>query len=161
MSSLPLDCKHCQMMSGVASYYRPCTEHTIKCYWAWHACIALRQQTRSDNVGRGMLQSPLDSMYTWTTLCMHAIIALGLYTWSDEVGRGITECPLGSTHGRTTSGMTFHYPLGRHTRSNDVGHDISSSPSGSTHCWMMSGVACHHCQLKTYTRSYYVGLRMP
>ena len=109
--SLLLESIHGWTTSGVASYYRPCIEHTIKCCWAWHACIALRQPTRSDNVGRGMPQSPLDSMYTWTTLCMHVIIALGLYTWSDEVGRGITECPLGSTHGRTTSGMTFHYRL--------------------------------------------------
>ena len=74
--SLLLESIHGWTTLGVASYYRPCTEHTIKCYWAWHACIALRQQTRSDNVGRGMLQSPLDSMYTWTTLCMHAIISL-------------------------------------------------------------------------------------
>ena len=109
--SLLLESIHGWTTSGVASYYRPCTEHTIKCYWAWHACIALRQQTRSDNVGRGMLQSPLDSMYTWTTLCIHAIIALGLYKWSDDVGRDMPDCPLGSTHGRTTSGMTFHYRL--------------------------------------------------
>ena len=76
MPSLLLESIHSRTTSSVASYYRPCTEHTIKCYWAWHACIALRQLTRSDNVGSGMPQSPLDSMYTWTTLCIHAIIAL-------------------------------------------------------------------------------------
>ena len=109
MPSLLLESIHSRTTSSVESYYRPCTEHTIKCCWAWHACMALRQHTRSDYDRRVMPSSPLESMYTWTTLCVHAIIALGLHTWSDDVGRGMLECPLGSTHGRTMLGMTFHY----------------------------------------------------
>uniref|UniRef100_A0A3Q7FJY0 Uncharacterized protein n=1 Tax=Solanum lycopersicum TaxID=4081 RepID=A0A3Q7FJY0_SOLLC len=138
MPSLLLETIHGWTTSGVASYYRPCIEHTIKCCWAWHACIALRQPTRSDNVGRGMPQSPLDSMYTWTTLCMHDIIALGLYTWSDDIGRGMPECPLGSTHGRTTSGMTFHYRLRK-------------AHTGSTQSRKASIVKCHHRHWTTHT----------
>ena len=59
MPSLLLESIHGWTTSGVASYYRPCTEHTIKCYWAWHACMALRQHTRSDDDGRVMPSSPL------------------------------------------------------------------------------------------------------
>ena len=109
MSSFLMESIHGWTTSGVASYYRPCTEHTIKCCWAWHACMALRQHTQLDYDRRVMPSLPLDSMYTWKTLCVHAIIALGLHTWSDDVGCGMFECPLGSTHGRMTSGMTFHY----------------------------------------------------
>ena len=59
MLSLLKESIHSWTMLGVASYHRPCTEHTIKCCWAWHACMALRQHTRSDDDGRVMPSSPL------------------------------------------------------------------------------------------------------
>ena len=58
MPSLLLESIHSRTMSSVASY-RPCIEHTIKCCWAWHACMALRQHTRSDDDGRVMPSSLL------------------------------------------------------------------------------------------------------
>ena len=59
MLSLLKESIHSWTMSGVASYHRPCTEHTIKCCCAWHACMALRQHTRSDDDGRVMPSSAL------------------------------------------------------------------------------------------------------
>ena len=123
--------------------------------------MALRQHTQSDYDRRVMPSLPLDSMYTWTTLCMHAIIALRLHTWSDDVGCGMFECPLGSTHGRMTSSMTFHYRtreeltverrrawhsiviLGQHTLLDDVGRGMQSMPIENIHDHTMSGLAFH------------------
>ena len=63
MPSLLLESIHSRTMSSVASYYRPCIEHTIKCCWAWHACMALRQHTQSDYDGRVMPSLPLGSRH--------------------------------------------------------------------------------------------------
>ena len=96
---------------------------------ARHAIIAIRKHTRSNDVGRGMLSSPLGSTHGRTTSgveCHHrlweaqtveprqawqAITALGWHTLSNDVGRGMPSSPLGITHDRKTSGMTCHHPL--------------------------------------------------
>ena len=52
---------HSQTASGVACHHRPWTANTVERRRAWHAIIALGQNTRSDGVGHGMPSSPLDS----------------------------------------------------------------------------------------------------
>ena len=54
MTSLPLDSTHGQMTSGMACNHRLWTAHTIVRHRAWHAIIAFRQHSRSNDVGRGM-----------------------------------------------------------------------------------------------------------
>ena len=96
---------------------------------AWHAITAHRQHTRSEDVGRGMTSSPLQSTHGRTTLGMachhrlwaahtverrrmwHYIISLGRQTRSDDVRRDMPSPPLDSTHGRTTSGVACHHCL--------------------------------------------------
>ena len=96
---------------------------------AWPYITALGLHTRSDNVVRGMLSSPLGSTHDRTTSgvachhclwvaqmverrrALHDITALGLHTRSDNVGRGLPSSPLGSTHDRTTSGVACHHRL--------------------------------------------------
>ena len=129
---------------------------------AWHAIIALGQQTRQNNVGHGMKSPPLDSTHGRKHWVWHDITALGQHTRSNDVGCGMPSSPLSSTHGRTTSGVAYHHRLwaahtvkqrrgwhdiiahGRQTRSNDVGRDMPSPPLDSTHGGTTSGVACHH-----------------
>ena len=92
----------------------------------WHDIIAIKQHTRSNNVGRGMKPPPLDYTHDrtmlgvachhrlWTTHMVgrnhtwHTIIAFGQHTQSNDVGRGMPSSPLGSTNGRTTSGVAWH-----------------------------------------------------
>ncbi|TMW80337.1 hypothetical protein EJD97_021229 [Solanum chilense] len=94
---------------------------------ARHAIIALRQHTRSDDVGRGVLSLPLD--------CIHGQTLFGVEMLSS---------PLGSTHGRTTSSVkSNHCLLDNHM----VGRrrcGMLASPVDCKHGQMMSGVACRH-----------------
>ena len=134
MPSLLLESIHSRTKSSVASYYRPCIEHTIKCCWAWHACIALRQPTRSDNVGRGMPTWPLGSINGWMTpgvtchhrpwaahtvrffLAWNARMVLRKHAQLDDIDHCMPSSPLGSTLFRMTSGVTFHHhPWEAHT----------------------------------------------
>ena len=48
-------------------YHRPWTALTIVRRLALHVIIALGQHTRFYYVGRGMLYTPLDCTYGWTT----------------------------------------------------------------------------------------------
>ena len=94
-----------------------------------HDITALRQHTRSDDVGRGMTSPPLDSKHGWTAsgikchhrvwkahtferlLAWHAITAVEQHTRSNDFWRGMPSPPLGSTHGRTTLGVECHHHL--------------------------------------------------
>ena len=49
--------------SGVACHHRLRVAHTVERRWAWHAIIALRRQTRSNDVRRDMPSPPLGSMH--------------------------------------------------------------------------------------------------
>ena len=95
MPSSPFGSTHGRTASGVACHHRPWTIKTVGRHRAWHAIIALGQNTRSDGVGHGMSSSPLDNTHRRTTLGLachhppwaaqifgrcqawHAIIALG------------------------------------------------------------------------------------
>ena len=118
MTSLPLDSTHGRTTLGVACHHQLWATQTVERHQAWHAIIALRRQTRSDDVGCCMLSLPLDSTHGRMTSGMachhrpwtaHTIIrrrawdditSLGLHAWSDNVGRGMTSPPLDSTQGR-------------------------------------------------------------
>ena len=127
--SSPLGSTHGRPTSGVACHHRLWTVHTVERRRAWHAIIAFGQQTRSNDVGRGMPSSLLGCTHGRTTSglacphrlwaahtverrrALHAIIAFGQHTRSSDVGRGMPSSPLGSTHGRTTSGVACHHRL--------------------------------------------------
>ena len=129
---------------------------------AWHAILALRRQTWSNDVGRGMPSSPFGSTDNRTAsgvacdhrlwpshtverrLVSHAILAFGQHIRSNDVGRGMPSSPLGSTHSRTTSGVACIIAFGQHTLSKAVGRGIPSWPLDSTHGRTTLGVACPH-----------------
>ena len=101
--------------------------HTVGRRWSWHAIIAFGQHTRPNDVGHGIISSPLNSTHGRTALgvaCHHrlraaytverrqawlAIIALGWKTRSNDVRRGMPSPPLDSTHSRTMSGMKYNH----------------------------------------------------
>ena len=60
MPSPPLDNAHGRTTSGVVCHHGLWTAHTVERHQAWQAIIALRWQTRSNNVRRGMPSSPLN-----------------------------------------------------------------------------------------------------
>ena len=123
LTSPPLDCTHSWMTSGVALHHRLWTTHTVERRRAWHTTIAIRQHTRSNDVGHGKTSPPFDSTHGRTTSGMawhhrlwaahtverrwawHAIIALGRQTRSYDVRRDMPSPPLDITLGRTTSGV--------------------------------------------------------
>ena len=129
---------------------------------AWHAIITFGQHTRSNDVGRGMPSSPLDSTHgrqfqAWHDITAlgqhhtvrlrrvwHDITAFGQHTRSNDVRSGMPSSPLGSTHCRMTTAWHAIIAHGWKTRSNDVGRKMPSSPLGSTHDRTTSGVACRH-----------------
>ena len=112
LPSSPYGSTHGPTPSGVACQHRLWAAQTVERHPAWHAIIALRQHTRSNNVGRGMPSPPLDKIHTRTTSgvacyhvpwtaqtvkrcrALHAIIALGRQIWSNDVVRGIPSSPL-------------------------------------------------------------------
>ena len=53
----PLDITHDRTTLGVACYHRPLTTHIIELRRFMHEIMALGQNTRSDDIGRGMLLS--------------------------------------------------------------------------------------------------------
>ena len=154
MPSQPLDSKHSLMTLGVTCHHRLWTAHavercrawhaiiafgladTVRQHRAWHAIIALRRQTRSNGIGRGMQSSPLGSTDSrtasgvachhrpWATHTVgrcqasHAIIALGQHRRSAIVGRAMPSKPLDSTHDQTASGVACHH---RHWTAQTVG----------------------------------------
>ena len=106
MPSSPLDSAHDQTTLGMACHHRVWAAHTVQRHRAWHAIITFAQHKRSNDVGRGMTSSPLDSTHGRERRAWHAITAHRQHTRSDDVGRGMTSPPLESTHGQTLSGVT-------------------------------------------------------
>ncbi|TMW82141.1 hypothetical protein EJD97_006667 [Solanum chilense] len=113
----------------------------VRRHWAWHGIINLGQHTRSNDVGRGMQSSPLDTYTVGLRRVLHAIIALGINTRSDDVGPGMPLSQLERIHrvGRCRASHAF-IALTQYTWSEDVRHDMPSSPLGSTHGRMTSVV---------------------
>ena len=58
--SPPLDSTHGRTTSGVACHHRLWAAQMVERRRAWHAIIAFRQHTRSNDVRRGMPSSRLD-----------------------------------------------------------------------------------------------------
>ena len=159
MTSPPLDRTHFQTTSGVACRHRLWTAHMVERRRAWHAIIAFRQHTRSNDVVRGMPPLPFGSRNGRTTLgeafhhrhwtirtvirrrAWHDITALELHARSDDIGRGMTSPHLDSTHGWQCRAWHDITAFGQHTRSTDVGCGTPSSPLSSTHSRTTLGVA--------------------
>ena len=91
---------HGRMTSGVACHHRVWEAHTVERHRAWHDITALGLHSRSDDVGRDMPSSRLDSIHGRTRRAWHAIITFGQHKWSNDVKRGMTSPPLESTHDR-------------------------------------------------------------
>ena len=160
MTSLLLDSTHGRKTSGVACHHRLWAGHMVGLRPAWQNIIALGQHTRSNDVGRGMPASPLDSTHTverrWA---WNNITAFGQHTRSKNVGRDMPSPLFDSTFRRTSSGVACHHrrwaahmvkrcqvchditTLGLHARSDDVEHGMTSPPLDSTHGRTTSGVA--------------------
>ena len=117
MPSEPLDSTHGRTTSGVAFHHGPSTTHTVERRQAWHSIIAFGQQTRLNDVGRGMTSPPLDSTHGRTTLgvtCHHRLL---------------------TTHSvKTTSGVACHHRRwAAHTvKRRRALHDITSL---GLHAW--------------------------
>ena len=108
MPSTPFGSTHSRTMLSVASHHRPWTARTVGRRQVWHAIIVLGQQTRSNDVGRGMPSSPLGSTHSRTASGMacnhrlwaahrverrrtgHAIITFWQNKWSNNVRRGMS-----------------------------------------------------------------------
>ena len=134
MPSSPWGSTNGRTTSGVASHHRLLTAHTVKERRAWHAIIAFRLQTQSNDIENGMTSPPFDSTHGQTM----SSVACHHHLWT-------------SSHSRTTSCLTFNHrlwaahtierrrawhditALGQHTRSNDVERDMPSPPLDSTH----------------------------
>ena len=101
-----------------------------------HGIIALGQHTPSDDVGHGMISSPMGCKCDWTTLgvsCHHSPwksytlkphrewhVIIAILPWYDII------------------------TLGQHIQFDNIRHDMSSSPLGSTNDYTTYGMACHH-----------------
>ena len=156
MPSFPFDDKHDRTTSGLTCHHR--ATHTIERRRAWHAIIAFGQQTRSNDIGRGMPSSPLGSTDGRTmsgVAChhrhlvahtverrraWHAIIAFVKHTRSNNVGQGMTSPPLDSTHSRQLLAWHGITALGQYTRSDNVGRGMTSLPLDCMHNRMTSSV---------------------
>ena len=135
------------------------TTHMVGRHRELHAIIVFEQHTLTNDIGCGMLSSPLDNKNGRMTVGVHAIISLGQYTQSNNVGSGMPSSPLGSTHGRMTSGVACHHcpwtahtvgrrrawheisVLGLHLWSDYVGRGMTSPPLDSTHGRTKRGMA--------------------
>ncbi|TMW81339.1 hypothetical protein EJD97_010239, partial [Solanum chilense] len=155
MPSFPLEIIHDQTTSsgGIPTLILESTKGRTTSSVAY-VSIALRQHTRSYDVGRGMPAWPFGSTHGGRRLPWQSSIALGQHT---------------STQGRTTCGMACHHRLwtthtvirgpawhdtiafGLHKWSLDVGRGMPSSPLGSTHGRMTSGMACQHRTWESHT----------
>ena len=117
--------------------------HRVEWCRAWHAIIALGQHTRSDNLGRGMLLSLLDTIHGRMMSGMECDHLLWTSYTVERCRHGTPSSPFDLTEGRKMSGMVYHYyPSATHTvrRCRAL---IPSFPLGSTHGHTTLGVACH------------------
>ena len=129
MPSSPLDSTHGRTTLGVACHHRLWAAHTIERHRAWHDITSHGQHTRSNDVGRGMPSSPLDSTHGRTTsgvACHHrhweAHTVERRSTWHAIIAVGLAH-----TVGRRRAWHAI-IAIGRRTRSNDVGRGMPSSP---------------------------------
>ena len=70
MPSLPLDSTHGRTTLSVAFHHCIWAAHTVKLRCAWHDITAFGQHTRSNDVGCGMISSPLGSTHSRRTSCV-------------------------------------------------------------------------------------------
>uniref|UniRef100_A0A3Q7GR05 Uncharacterized protein n=1 Tax=Solanum lycopersicum TaxID=4081 RepID=A0A3Q7GR05_SOLLC len=169
MPSSPLGSTDGRTTSGFACHHRPWTAQMVRRRRVWHAIIALRQHTRSNNVGRGMPSSPLESTHSrlssrvachhspWTVdtvgrrRAWHAIIAFGL---ADTVGRhrashaiiafGLADMvrrPMTVERRRAWHAIIA---LGQHRRSAVVGRGMPSQPLDNTNSRPPLDVPAHN-----------------
>ena len=87
MPSPPLDSTHDRTTLGMACHHHLWAAQMVGQRRAWHAIVALGWQTRSNDVRRGMLSSPLGSTHGRHRRAWHAIMALGHHTRSNKVCR--------------------------------------------------------------------------
>ena len=166
MPSSPLGSTDGRTVSGVACHHRPWTAQTVDRRRAWHAIIALGQNTRSNGVGHGMLSSPLDStdgrpssgvachhrLRTAQTVghrrAWHAIIALGPAQTVGNRRARHAIIPLGQhTRSDGVGNCMPSSPLDQHRRSAIVGRGMPSSPLDSTNGRPSWDVPAHNGQL--------------
>ena len=132
-------------MSSVACHHDVGLAHIVGQRQVCHAIIALRRQTWSNDVSRGMPSLPLGSTDSQTT----SGVAFNHHLWT-------------SSHSRTASGVACHHhpwtdkkvehyrawhaiiAFGQHTRSNDIRRGMPSWPLKNIHSRLTSGVACYH-----------------
>ncbi|TMW88567.1 hypothetical protein EJD97_018386 [Solanum chilense] len=145
MPSSPLESKHNLTTSGEACYHRPWMAHTIGRHWAWHVSMALEQHILSDDIGRGMPSSPLDTTHDQNTSGTNAIISIRKHTRSDDARHDMPSSPLESIHGGTTSAVAMPSSLFTYDRTT-------------------SGVACYHRPWKANTigrrRAWHVAITL-
>ena len=67
MPSPPFDSTFRRTTSGVACHHRRWAAHMVKRCQAWHDITSFGLHARSDDVGRGMTSSRLDSTHSQTT----------------------------------------------------------------------------------------------
>ena len=67
MPTSPLGSTHGRTTSGVACQHRLWATHMVERHRAWHDITSFAQRTRSNDVGRDMLSSPLESTHGRTT----------------------------------------------------------------------------------------------
>ena len=91
IQSSPLGSTHGSTTSSVACHYQPLRAYIIGRRRAWHDIIALGMNTQSDDVGRGMLSSPLYRTHDSTT---SGVACAQAHT---------------NTHGLMMSGESFHH----------------------------------------------------
>ena len=71
MPSSTLNNIHGRTTWSVACYHGPWIAHTVERRWAWHALIALKRQTRFNDVGRGIPSWPFYTTHGLTKLACH------------------------------------------------------------------------------------------
>ena len=150
LTSLPLGSTHSRMTSGMACHHIPWTTHTVGRSRIWHAIIALRLHTRTDDVRHGMSSWYLCT-HSWTTSgvannpCLWTVHKIGRRrAWNALIA-------LDFTHDQTTSVVACHHSpwiahtierlqawharvaLAQHTNSNDIGRGMPSLLFYHTH----------------------------
>ena len=140
------------MTSGVACHHRLWAAHTVERRRAWHDNTALGQHARSDDIGRGMPSSPLDSIHDWKmsvmscypcpwkahTIALRLVLQCYNHPWAAH------------TIGRRRA-LNVIIALGQYTWQNYVSCDKLSSPLKSIHDGTMSGGTGYHRPWKSQT----------
>ena len=127
MTSSSLKNTNGRTTSGMTCHHRLWTANTIKRCRVWPYITALGLQAWSDDIGRGMTSSPLDSTHgrmtsgeachhrLWTAHTVglrrvsHDVTAFRQHTRPDDDGYGLPSPPLKCTYGRMTSCVASHH----------------------------------------------------